>query len=96
MSFVVQLSESSHNPAVGVFVQAPDAGLQLSVVHELLSLQSTGGPPPMGLIQRLFGPHVGPVVIGIFWQPRITTQKSLVHTFPSVQLIGAPGAQAPA
>jgi hypothetical protein len=81
----------------------PVAGLQVSVVHGLPSLQSSGAPPT----QTAVASHASPVVqalpslqsvptgrtVGV--HPVAAAQLSAVQTFPSSQLGGAPAVQAP-
>jgi hypothetical protein len=100
VSPVVQALPSSHGLLFGVYTQ-PEAGLQLSSVHPLPSLQTTDDPP-------LHDPplHASPVVhalpssheavLFVCSQPVAGLQLSSVHGLPSSQLEGAPPVHTPA
>jgi hypothetical protein len=78
----------------------PLAGLQASVVHTLLSLQSGGGPPAQ-LPPAQWSPvvHALPSSQGSLLftcvQPVAGLQASVVHTLLSLQLGGGPPTQVP-
>ena len=90
----VQAFPSSQAIVLFVYTQ-PVAGLQLSVVQMLLSLQTTAEPalqvPP---------PHVSPevqafpssqaIVLLVYTHPVVGLQLSVVQTLPSLQKTGAP------
>ena len=76
------------------------AGLHVSVVHTLLSLQTTAVPgwqlpPPQvsPVVQAL--PSLHGAVLFVCWQPPRASQLSLVHGFPSSQLSGVPAPHVP-
>jgi hypothetical protein len=81
----------------------PVAGLQLSVVQGLPSLQSSGVPvvqAPAWQVslpsQRSLSAHDVPFASGLVWQPVIGSQVSAVQAFPSLQSSGAPLVHTPA
>jgi hypothetical protein len=85
--------------AVGV---QPKTGSQLSVVHTLASLQSSGVPgvhtpawqvsPPLHTLASL---HEVPFSTGVLAQPVAASQLSAVHTLPSLQSSALPGVHTP-
>jgi hypothetical protein len=86
---------SSHGPALLVKTQ-PWAASQPSVVHGLLSLQTTGGPglhvpPPQvsPLVQGLSASHG--FVLFANTQPVAGLQLSVVQKLLSLHAMGAPG-----
>jgi len=100
VSAVVHAFPSSHGTVLLVCVQ-PVAGLQLSSVHVLESLQFLGKPdvhvPPVHVsptVQAL--PSLQGTVLLVCRQPRAASQVSFVHTFESSQLGAAPPRQVPA
>src|SRR5581483_9489940 len=80
----------------------PLAGLQVSFVHSLLSLQTRAGPPtqvPEALhvslsVQALPSLHAAPT-LGRCWQPTPGTHVSVVHGFVSAQFGAVPCWQVP-
>ena len=96
---VVHASPSSQALALNAWLQPP-TGLQLSVVHEFLSSQSTPRPdkqPPFlqasPLVQALLSSQ-GKVLF-VLLQPPLLAQVSSVQGFPSLQTAALPAAQAP-
>ena len=90
-------------PVCGVKMQ-PLAGLQLSMVHSLPSLQMRGTPdwqfpaasqvsPTVHWLPSLHGVPGGDGVGG--WQPATGSQWSVVQGLRSLQLRGRPGRQTP-
>jgi hypothetical protein len=93
VSLVVQASPSSHG-AVLLALTHPVAGLQLSSVHTLLSLQSGGGPPTqVPPVQASLVVHKLPSLHGallLAWtHPIEGLQLSSVQTLPSSQFTGS-------
>jgi hypothetical protein len=81
----------------------PVVGLQASLVHGLLSLQTSGVPavqtPDWHVslpLQRLPSAQAVPLVTGVVVHPVDGLQPSTVHTLPSLQTSGGPAAQTPA
>jgi hypothetical protein len=75
----------------------PVTGSQLSVVQTFESLQLRAVPavhtPPWQVsapLQMLVSAHEVPFKRGVFWQPKLGSQLSDVHTFESLQLSGVP------
>jgi hypothetical protein len=103
-SLPLQRLPSSHGvPLATGAVWQPVAGLQLSVVQTLPSLQVRGVPAVQvaawqvsAPLQRLLSLHGVPLVTGIVWQPVAGLQLSVVHTLPSLQVRGVPAVQVPA
>jgi hypothetical protein len=100
LSTVVHAFPSSHGAVLFACVQ-PVAGLQLSLVHALESLQFLGNPgeqdPAVQVsptVQAL--PSLQGNVLLVLTQPRTVSQVSLVQTLPSSQLGAAPPRQVPA
>jgi hypothetical protein len=92
---VVHALPSSHGLVLLVKTQ-PDAGLQVSVVQALLSLQTTGtpgrqAPPPQvsPVVQAL--PSLHGLVLLVKTQPVAGLQVSVVHALLSLQTVAAPG-----
>ena len=84
-------------------VWQPVAGLQVSVVQGLPSLQVSGVPavqvPPWQVsapLQRLPSVHEVPFVTAVFWQPVAGLQLSAVHGLPSLQVRAVPAVHIPA
>jgi hypothetical protein len=78
------------------------AGLQLSVVQTLPSLQLSGVPPVhspawqvSSPLQTLPSAHDEPFGTAAVKQPAMGSQESLVQTLPSLQLGGLPAVQEP-
>src|SRR5262245_14132181 len=99
MSPVVQAFPSLQGAVLLVLTQ-PVAGLQLSSVQTLPSLQLGAGPgtqlPPLQTsptVQAL--PSLQGLVLLLLTQPVAGLQLSLVQTLPSLQLGGGPGTQLP-
>jgi hypothetical protein len=97
---VVQALPSLHGLVLFVKTQAPVAGLQLSVVQTLLSLQTVGAPgtqlpPPQAspVVQAL--PSLQGFVLFANTQPEAGLQLSVVQTLLSLQTVGAPDMHAP-
>jgi hypothetical protein len=97
VSAVVHALLSLHTaPGVGVKAH-PVCGLQLSLVHWLLSLQVSGAPPthwPLALqvsavVHALLSLHAAPGV-GVKAHPVCGLQLLLVHWLLSLQIRGAP------
>jgi hypothetical protein len=85
--------------STGVLTQ-PVPGLQLSVVHGLLSLHSGGLPliqvPAWQVsspLQTVPSAHDEPLGSAVFWHPVAGLQVSIVHALPSMQASGAPAVQ---
>jgi hypothetical protein len=80
----------------------PVAGLQVSVVHTLLSLQF-GGVPAVQVplwqvsapLQALLSVHEVPLATLVLAQPVVALQESLVQTLLSLQLSAVPAVQVP-
>jgi len=79
------------------------AGLQLSVVQTLPSLQTSGVPvvqmPAWQVslpLQTVVSAHDEPLGTAVVWQPRIGLQLSVVQTLPSLQTGGVPAVHVPA
>jgi hypothetical protein len=96
-SFVVQALPSLHGALLFTNTQ-PLAGLQLSSVHVLLSLQVTAGPgtqaPPLhvSLAVQAF-PSLHEAVLNVCLHPKVEWQVSVVQTLPSSQFGGGPPTQ---
>ena len=87
--------------ATGVFWQ-PVAGVQLSVVQALPSLQLRAEPavqvPPWQVslpLHRLASLHAVPLVTEANWHPVDVLQLSVVQGLPSLQLRAEPAVQLP-
>src|SRR6266849_1382115 len=99
VSLLVQASPSLHGVVLLVCTQ-PVAGLQLSSVQTLLSLQLAAGPPThapaaqVSLVVQAFPSLQGPVLL-VCTQPVAGTQLSSVQTLPSSQLGAGPPTQVP-
>jgi hypothetical protein len=94
---VVQALPSLHAVPFATFVATqPVAGLQLSDVQTLLSLQTTSVPPQTPavhwspVVQKLPSLHTVPFETGVAVQPVAGLQLSDVQTFPSLQTIAVP------
>src|SRR3990172_2528825 len=102
VSLVVQALPSSHTVPLATAVNThPVAGLQLSVVQALLSLQLDAAPPTQApaeqvslFVQAL--PSLHGAVLLVCTHPVAGLQESSVQTFASSQLVAAPPTQAPA
>jgi hypothetical protein len=96
-SLVVQTSPSLQGRLFGGFEQLP--AVHVSLVQRLPSLQSFGVPWHAPAVHVSFSVHALPSVhgpeIGGFEQPVAGMHPSLVQGFPSSQLRGPPGTQAP-
>ncbi len=100
VSLVLHALPSSHaSPSASMWTQ-PLPGSQLSVVHALLSLQSTLGPAVQSgptqvslLVQALLSSHV--TTVSAWIQPVSVLQLSAVHALPSSQFSAKPGWQLP-
>ena len=93
VSLVVQAFPSSHGALLLVWAQ-PVAGLQLSLVQTLLSLQSGGGPPTQvpplqvsPVVQAL--PSLHGTLLLLWTHPVAGLQLSSVQPLLSLQLTGA-------
>ena len=100
MSPVVQASPSLQALTLLVKPQAPVAGLQLSLVHGLLSLHTAGAPgshvPPPQVspaVQAL--PSLQTLTLFAKTQPVTGLQLSVVQTLLSLQTVAAPGLHVP-
>src|SRR5207302_91428 len=98
-SAVVQALPSLHAAVLGVLTQ-PEAGLQLSSVQALPSLQFGAAPPTQtppaqvsAVVQAL--PSLHGAVFGVFRQPPAGSQASSVQGLPSLQLSAGPPTQTP-
>jgi hypothetical protein len=87
--------------ATGLVVQ-PKAGLQLSVVHTLPSLQTIGVPAVQlpawqdsAPLHTLLSRHGVPFRTAVAVQPLAGVQPSVVHAFPSLQTSPVPAVQVP-
>src|SRR6185503_13008430 len=94
MSPVVQALPSSQGSVLLVCVH-PEAALQPSVVHTLLSSQLSAAPPTQtpplhasDVVQAL--PSSQGLVLFVCVHPEAALQPSVVHTLPSSQLGAAP------
>jgi hypothetical protein len=95
---------SGHGVPFSTAVAAhPVAGLQLSVVHTLPSLQTSGVPAAhtpawqvSAPLQTLASAHAVPLATGVVVHPVAGLQPSVVHTLPSLQTMGVPAVHAPA
>jgi hypothetical protein len=95
----VQALLSLHGVVLFVNTQ-PVAGLHESSVQTLPSLHRSGAPgtqtPPLQVsftVQAL--PSLHGLLLLMARHPRVVSQKSVVHPFPSSHTSGAPGMQAP-
>jgi hypothetical protein len=93
----VQAVPSLQTVPFGTLVMVhPVAGLQLSVVHALPSLQTTAVPVQTPLrhwspeVQRLPSLQIVPFATLVVVQPVPGLQPSTVHPFPSLQTISVP------
>jgi len=100
VSTVVQLSPSSQLTALLLWLH-PEADRHTSSVHRLPSSQFGGGPPTHTpalqlslIVQR--SPSAHSTLLFECMHPEDGLQVSVVQTFPSSQLKGAPPMQAPA
>jgi hypothetical protein len=89
-------------PLVTGAVVQPVVGLQLSVVHGLPSLQTSGVPAAQVPLWHVSSPLQGlpslqeePLTTAVFTQPLEGLQLSVVHTLPSLQLRAVPDVQVP-
>jgi hypothetical protein len=80
----------------------PVVGLQLSVVHTLLSLQLSGVPavqvPPWHTsapLHTVLSAHDVPFSTAVAVQPKLGEQPSVVHTLPSLQTSAVPVVHVP-
>jgi hypothetical protein len=80
----------------------PLTALQVSVVHALLSLQTSAVPAPQlplwhvsAPLQTFASAHAVPFVTGVVVHPKEGLQPSVVQTFPSLQTRGVPPVQVP-
>src|SRR3990172_8078421 len=95
VSLVVQALASLQAAVLLVYTQ-PVAGVQVSVVHTLLSLQVIAVPPQTPavhtspLVQALPSSHTVPLVTLVNTQPVVGAQVSVVHTLLSLQVIAVP------
>ena len=87
--------------ATGLVVH-PKAGLQLSVVHTLPSLQTIGVPAVQvpawhdsAPLHTLLSRHGVPFRTAVAVQPLAGVQPSVVHAFPSLQTSPVPAVQVP-
>jgi hypothetical protein len=100
LSPVVQALPSSQSAVLLAWAQVPSAGLQLSSVQTLSSLQLLATPTHWPaehvslLVHALPSSHVA--VLFVWTQPVAGTQLSSVHGLVSAQLGGAPPWHAPA
>jgi hypothetical protein len=100
----VQRFESLHEvPEGALLVVQPVAGLQLSVVQSLVSLQTIGSPMQLPAplqesdwVQRLESLHEVPAGVLVAVQPVAGLQLSMVQLLVSSQNTGAPWVQLPA
>jgi hypothetical protein len=100
----VQRLESLHEvPEGALLVVQPVAGLQLSVVQSLVSLQTIGSPMQLPAplqesdwVQRLESLHEVPAGVLVAVQPVAGLQLSMVQLLVSSQNTGAPWVQLPA
>ncbi len=92
---VVQELPSSVQAPVLFWKAQPLAGLQLSVVHSLPSLQVIGAAwqPVAGLQLSVVQAFPSLQVMAVFWQPSAALQLSDVQALPSSQLSGVPAWQ---
>jgi hypothetical protein len=89
-------------PLVTGAVVQPVVGLQLSVVHGLPSLQTSGVPEAQTPFWQVSAPlqtvesaHAVPFRTGVFTHPLVVLQVSVVQTLLSLQLSAVPGVQLP-
>lgn len=99
VSPIVQRLPSSQAPETAAKLQ-PLMGLQLSVVHGLLSSQFTlpvalhkPAWQPSPVLQAL--PSSQLAVVGAYTQPPVESQLSVVHGLPSLQVTAGPPLQLP-
>jgi hypothetical protein len=101
VSPVVQALPSSQAWVLATKAQAPVAGLQLSDVQGLLSLQTTAepglhAPPPHRSPTVQAVPSEQELVLAVKTQlPETGLQLSVVQTFPSLQTVAVPARQVP-
>jgi hypothetical protein len=101
VSPMVQASPSLHGLVLWLKTQLPVTGLQLSVVQGSLSSQGDcvpglHAPPPQvsPTVQALPSSHDAVLFVNV--QPDAGSHPSVVQSFPSVQVRGAPGWHVPA
>jgi hypothetical protein len=81
---------------IGAKSHIPVAGTQLSVVHRLLSLHTTGVNTQPVIAEQLSVVHRLPSLqVMVVWVHVPPLQLSVVHMSLSLQFIGAPGEQTP-
>jgi hypothetical protein len=103
VSAPLQRFASGHGVPFSTAVAAhPVTALQLSLVHTLPSLQTSGVPAAhtpawqvSAPLQTVESGHAVPFVTLVVVQPDAGLQPSVVHTLPSLQTSGVPAVQVP-
>jgi hypothetical protein len=103
VSAPLQALPSAHDvPFATAGYWQPDAGLQVSLVHGLPSVQTSGVPaphvPPWQVSAPLHAfpsPHDVPFDSGVYTHPPEALHESAVHGLLSVQVSGAPAVHVP-